>query len=106
MARPSSRDNNRVPTEPIARLVRAYIAKQVKHDKNLSRREVAVAIAESVGYDHRNFLTRVLREGSSTIDRALADRILCAIGCVEAWHTEPSLRDIHRFVPVTDAVAS
>lgn len=90
MSRPPLGDPSRVPTEPISRLIRVYIAEH--RDSERTTRSIIADLVDTVRHtDYHHFCTRIVYAGSKTIDRDLADRILCAIDCVEAWYTEPEL---------------
>ena len=88
MSRPCPRDTTRVPCAPISRLLREYIK-----SSNGTVQALSDDLAGRVEFRGGpiNFRTSIVYGGSKTIDRDLADRILCAIDCVEAWHLEPEL---------------
>lgn len=91
-------DPGRVPCEPVARLLKAHLQRTLGESEE-GKTAFIKTFAEKVGCGPGS-LRHALEGRMKTIDRTLADRILCAIDQVEAWHTEPELSRIQRHVPL------
>lgn len=102
---------NRVPVEPIARVVREYLDAQDdlsvlppgSYDAHYSAPEVFPGpkrvLAEKVLIS-ADTLDSIVREDVTTVDFNVADRLLCVTGNVDLWLTE--LHEVYYSTPLDD----
>jgi len=91
------RDGSRVPTAPIQRLVREYVARQQRLT-DLHQRDIIDNLAERASYPALQFRKHVFFGENKTLDFWAVDRILTAMDNVQAWYCEPELEYFMRGV--------